>query len=152
MVEHVYHIPLRPGHSFDVRFHMEPSMIAILTFCNIPLIKRLDHHHESHLITQTDKIRVGHIVSCSDCIATHILKQSQLMAKCRHIDCGAKRSEVMVVTYAVNLAGLAVKEESLLRDKFNRTDTKACIINIKHSITFGQSSSGNIQIRSFRRP
>ena len=44
MAKHIDHIFFCP--------FIKETMVSIRAFCNIPLIKRLKHHHETHFVTQ----------------------------------------------------------------------------------------------------
>ena len=45
-MQHVYHIAFRPL--------FEKSMVPVLTLGDVPLVERLNHHHESHFIAKFD--------------------------------------------------------------------------------------------------
>ena len=65
LMQHIHHVLLGPL--------VEETMIAVLAFGHIPFVKGLNHHHHSHLVAKTDKLRGRHIVGSSDGITTHIL-------------------------------------------------------------------------------
>ena len=75
-MEHADHVTLGPL--------VEITMIAILAFGIVPLVERLHHHHETHLVTKTDKFGRRHIVRCADRITAHVLQHCQLMPQRRH--------------------------------------------------------------------
>ena len=152
LMEHAQHITLSPGHALDVRLLIKPSVIAILTLCHIPLVERLHHHHESHLITKANQIRIRHIVSRTDGITTHILEEGKLMTKSRNIYRCTQRSKVMVIAHTLKLGWLAVQIESLLRNKLHATDSESGVVDIKHLISILKRSTGIVQVRGLGRP
>ena len=100
-------------------------MVTVLTLGDIPFVERLEHHHEAHLIAELYQLRRRHVVGGADSVAAHILEQRQLAAKGGHIDGGTQRAEVVMITYSLKLAMLAVEEEALVGHKFDASDAEA---------------------------
>ena len=111
LAEHVHHILLRPL--------VEEAVVAVLTLGNVPLVERLEHHHETHLVTELHQLGRRHIVGGADGIATHVLEQRQLAAE------GTQRAEVVMVAHALELAVLAVEEEALVGHQLDASDAEA---------------------------
>ncbi len=118
LMKHIHHVPFRPCHSRNIRRLIEEPVIAVGAFGNVPLVKRLNHHHQSKLITQAHKLGSRHIVRCPDSITAHVLKHQELMPECGHIDCRSQRSQVMMIAYPLEFAVTAVQEKSFFSDKF----------------------------------
>ena len=100
-MEHAYHVTLCPL--------VEIAVIPVLAFRVIPLVERLHHHHETHLVTKTDKFGRRHIVRCADRITAHVLQHCQLMPQRRHAHGRTERPQVMMVADALELPVLAVQ-------------------------------------------
>ena len=120
--EHVYHILFRP--------FLEETVIAVVALRDIPFIKGLQHHHESHLITKLYEFRSRHVMSRTDGVTTHVLQQFQLMAQSRYIHSRPQRAQVVVITYPLELTPFSVQEETFVGNIFNGPDTEAGNIRI----------------------
>ena len=102
--KHSDHISFCPCNSFYIRLFIKESVIAVLAFCNIPFIERLNHHHESELITKLYKFRSRHVVGSADCIAAHILKKEKLVSESSDIDSSSERAKIMVIADSLEFA------------------------------------------------
>ena len=150
--QHSDHISFCPGNSLNIRFFIKEPMVAVPTFCNIPFIERLNHHHKTELITKFHEFRSRHIMRCADCIATHILKNKQLVPEGSNIDCCAQRSQVVVIADSLELAGLSIEEETFFGNEFHSAEAKTRLIDICKSLSVIEFRNCLIEIRSFRGP
>ena len=114
---------------------LEIEVIAVLHLRSYPTVEGLGHEHHTHLVTNLDKFWSRHIVGCSDGVATHILKHTDLSADTGFIGYRTERTEIMVVAYTLEYSLLTVKEESLIRSKFNCTYTESCLNFVNESFT-----------------
>ena len=99
---------------------VELYVVIVVGLAVVPDVKRLDHHHHTHLITEFDEFGCGHIVAGADRITAHILQHLNLVTQCVLVDSGAERTEVVVVAHALELTRLSVELEAVLGRK---TDT-----------------------------
>ena len=72
MMYKIHHVSLCPDAAIATIF-IKPTMISVLAFRYIPLIKILSHHHKAHFITKLNKLLSWHIMRCTDSITSHIL-------------------------------------------------------------------------------
>lgn len=61
MVQHVHQIAFDPL--------VEIAVITVPALGHLPLVERLDHHHESHLVAQFDQRLGRHVVRRADGVA-----------------------------------------------------------------------------------
>ncbi len=100
MSKHFYHVTLGP--------FVPEAMVTVAALGNLPFVKRLNHHHKAHLVTKLYKLRIGHVMGSAHRIAAHLLQHLKLMTQSISIDCGTEWTKVMMVTYSLKLAMMAV--------------------------------------------
>ena len=71
MLHHVGDVPFPPV--------VELHAVVILCLAVVPYIERLDHHHHSHLIAELYEFRSRHVMTGTDCIATHLFEHRDLV-------------------------------------------------------------------------
>ena len=144
VVQHVDHVALGPL--------VEEAVVAVLAFGHVPLVEGLDHHHESHLVAQLDKLRVGHVVRGAYGVAPHILEQGELTSQRRPVHRGAQRAEVVVQTHAAELAHASVEEESLVGAQLYGAYAEACGIAVDVAAFVVDIGLGRIEFGRLGRP
>src|SRR4051812_12234612 len=77
-----------------------------------PLIERLVHDEESHLVGQVQQLGRWRVVAGADGVASHFGEQLELPLQRADVDRGAKRAEIVVVAYPIQLDVFAVEKES----------------------------------------
>ena len=125
MMEHVYHVSLRPYPAVSAVL-VEESVVSVLAFGDVPFVEVLAHDHESHLVAKLDQLFGRHVVRGAYRVAAHVLQHRELAADGSFIDSRSERTEVMVEADSAELALLSVEEESLVRDHLNRPETESC--------------------------
>ena len=60
---------------------VEFFVVIILRFAVVPYVKRLDHHHQAHLVTEFYEFRCGHVMTRADGIASHRLEHRELVTQ-----------------------------------------------------------------------
>ena len=144
LTKHIDHIALGPL--------LEITVIAVFTFCDVPFVKRLYHHHEAHLVAKTHQFGCRHVVGGPDGITPHVLQQGQLMAEGGLIDGGSQRTEVVMIAHPLKLAALAIEKEALVRHNFHGPDAEAGGIRVLQPASGINPGVGAIEVRRLRRP
>ena len=88
--------------------------ITILTLRIFPHVEALGHHHHTQRIANIHLHLTGHIVRCTNCIATHRLHHLDLSDKCTLVDGGTQRTKVVMQANTLNFARYAIKLETTI--------------------------------------
>ena len=136
VAEHVDHVALRPC--------VEEPVVAVLTLGDIPLVERLQHHHESQLVAEPDQFGRRHVVRSADGIAAHVLEDAQLPADGRFVHGGAERAEVVVQADAFDLPALPVQFEAAFGGHGNAPDAENRLVPVDFLLILAQDGHGRV--------
>ena len=84
VLHHIGDIPFPPL--------VELFVIVILGLSTVPYIERLNHHHHTHLVAQFNQLRVRHVMTRTNCIATHVLQHRYLVTQRIFVHRSAERT------------------------------------------------------------
>ena len=88
----------------------------------------------------------------ADGIAAHVFQQRELAAQGCLVDGGSQRTQVMVVAYALEFAGLAIEHKALVRHDGHRADAEACGVFVNQLFPFIDLGHGFVERGSLGCP
>ncbi len=142
---HVDHVAFGP--------FVEEIAVAILALgAEGPVVERLDHEHQAHLVAELNQLRRRHIVTCAHRVGAHVLEHLQLMAERRFVDSGAERAEVVMVVDTLNLALDAVEVEAVGGAELYGADAEALRVRVDHIAVDHHVDNSTVERRRFRAP
>ena len=122
-----------------LRPFLEEAGVAVLALGINPHVETLCHNHHSEAVAQIHLHCRRHIVRGAYGVTSHLFHQFYLAYQCSLVDCGPKRTEVVVQADTLYLASLAVKHETAVLADAYGTDAKVCYGLVNNLIVFHQA-------------
>ena len=131
---------------------LEEAGVAVLALGIDPHIERLCHDHHAKGVANLHLHLTGHIVSRTDGVAAHGLHRLNLTDKRRLVDGSTQRTEVVVQTDALQLAGLAIELETAFLGDADGADAYFFLDFIDGFAIFHQLDAQAVEVGLLGRP
>ena len=159
-------IPVSPDHIGNVPFtpflkeirgavHGWPADIPTLypfLLVELPFVKSLVHHEETHTVTEIVEHRRLRIMAGSYGIGTQLLKLLKTPDEKLLRDSRSKHSRIMMQTYALDLHPFAIQCEATVSIKLQRPQTRIDHTPVNQLLTTGQRDFEPVHITAIQIP
>ena len=131
---------------------IEEAGIVVLGLLASPHVERFVHDYQSHGVTHIQQLRGRRIVRTTDRVHTHSLEFHEFTMKGILVKGSAETTEVMVLTYSVELEVLTIEPEAGLGVELKVAEASGSLYFIHHLAASNQLRAYLIYIWVLTRP